>query len=114
VAESDPPGPHEIRDNRDACQFELCVGGELVVLLQYRLRPPSYALDHTETQPGFEGRGFASELVRAVLDLIRAKGGMVRPYCPYVAAYLRKHPEYLDLVTPADRERFDLPRGPDG
>jgi predicted GNAT family acetyltransferase len=100
---------HQIRDNTEASQFELLVDGQLAVLLQYRIAPGAYVLVHTETQAGFEEKGLAVELVTAVLDLIRGSGAQVVPRCPFVASYLRKHPEYLDLVSPENRKRFDLP-----
>jgi predicted GNAT family acetyltransferase len=43
------------------------------------------------------GRGIGSRLVRGVLDIARAEGLKVRPLCPFVAAYIDKHPEYADL-----------------
>jgi predicted GNAT family acetyltransferase len=100
---------HQFRDNTEASQFELLVDGQLAVLLQYRIGPGVYALVHTETQAGFEQKRLAVELVTAVLDLMRESGARVVTQCPFVAAYLRKHPEYLDLVSLEDRKRFDLP-----
>jgi predicted GNAT family acetyltransferase len=43
-------------------------------------------------------RGIASELVKGALDMIRADGQKVIAGCGFVADYLRKHPEYADLV----------------
>jgi predicted GNAT family acetyltransferase len=43
------------------------------------------------------------------LDDARTRGLSVRPYCPYVATFIREHAqEYLDLVDEGDRARFDL------
>jgi uncharacterized protein len=36
--------------------------------------------------------------VRGALDDMRARGLKVAPVCPFVAAYIRRHPEYADLV----------------
>ena len=38
------------------------------------------------------------QLVSGVLDDIRARGLEVVPLCPFAAAYIRRHPEYADLV----------------
>jgi len=104
---------HEIRDNTDANRFELFVDGNPAVVLEYRAGPGgranAYSLVHTETQPGFDGRGLASELVTAVLEQLREQGSRIRPYCPFVTSFLRKHPDYLELVAAEDRERFGLP-----
>jgi predicted GNAT family acetyltransferase len=54
---------------------------------------------HTEIEPAFEGEGFGSALVSGALDDVRARGKRVRPLCPFVAAYVKRHPEYADLVA---------------
>ena len=97
---------HELRDNTDANRFELVVDGTVAAFLEYRIRPGGYALDHAEAVPEFEGHGLSSELIAGVLDLMRRNRTMVLPYCPFVVQYLRRHPEYLDVVAPKHRKRF--------
>jgi predicted GNAT family acetyltransferase len=64
---------------------------------------------HTDIDDAFEGRGLGSTLVRAALDTARERGLAVRPDCPFVRAYVAKHPdEYLDLVPEELRPRLDL------
>jgi len=48
--------------------------------------------------PALEGRGIAGKLARAALDYARERKLSVIPRCPFVAAYIRKHPEYQSLV----------------
>jgi predicted GNAT family acetyltransferase len=98
----------ELRDNREQQRYELSVDGELRAHLVYRERAGLLALIHTETERGFEGQGAASALVRAVLDRARADGVAVLPFCPFANEWIRRHPEYADLVPEADRERFGL------
>lgn len=57
-------------------------------------------IKHTEVVPAEEGKGYGSALVRSLLEHIRAEGKKVIPICPYAAAYIRKHPEYQDVVRP--------------
>ncbi len=57
------------------------------------------ALTHTVVYDRFGGRGFAADLVKYVLDDVRASGKTVVPVCSYVVRYLEKHPEYQDLVA---------------
>jgi predicted GNAT family acetyltransferase len=45
------------------------------------------------------GRGIGSALVCGLLDLARGQGSKVRPLCPFVAAYIARHPEYADLLA---------------
>ena len=47
--------------------------------------------------PGLSGYTGAN-LVRGVLDSIRAEGVTVVPGCEFVAAYMERHPEYRDLL----------------
>lgn len=61
------------------------------------------ALTHTVVYDRFGGRGYAAELVRQVLDDVRASGNKVVPVCSYVVGYLDKHPEYSDLVVSSAR-----------
>lgn len=79
-------------DNHERSRFELaCEGGTAFV--DYRMAPGVVTLLHAEVPPGSSGRGLGSKLVRATLDLARARGLKVVPRCSFVAAYMRRHPE---------------------
>jgi hypothetical protein len=45
-------------------------------------------------------------MARAALEAARADGLEVVPLCPYVAAYIRRHQEYLPLVSPPYRAKL--------
>lgn len=57
-----------------------------------------YNVYHTEVPPQFAGQGVGSALVKGLLEYIRAHGQQIIPTCPFVTAYLRRHPEYQELV----------------
>ena len=82
-----------VRDNPDAQRYELLVDGEVVGELQYRLRGDAIVLVHAEVAPALEGEGLGSKLVAGALSDIRARGLRAIPVCPFVRAYLRRHPE---------------------
>ena len=86
-----------VRDNKDLSRFELDVEGG-VAFANYRLTPSAVIITHTETPRALRGRGIASQLVEGALDLIRADGQKVIAGCGFVVDYLRKHPEYADMV----------------
>jgi len=92
-------------DNPEAGQYELHVAGERVGVASYTRNGNVIVLPHTAIEPRFEGRGFGSTLIADVLDRARAAGEQVVPRCPFVAAYIRKHPEYAELV-PAEHRRL--------
>lgn len=94
--------------NLERQQFELRIGDELAALAAYRLRDGVFELVHTETRPGFEGRGAASRVVTHALDHVRSAGATLRPYCPYVRSFIERHPEYLDLIPVTERADFRL------
>lgn len=50
--------------------------------------------------PEFRGRGLASELIRGVLDDVRAQGKTVSNYCPVVRSFIDRHPEYSAVIDP--------------
>jgi predicted GNAT family acetyltransferase len=90
--------PIELRDNIAEGQFETTVEGR-IAYVQYARDGTRLALNHTEVPIELEGRGVASRLVKAVLDKARADGVKVLPYCPFVRTYLKRHPEYRDLIA---------------
>ena len=87
-----------LTNDEAAHRYEAWVGDDLAGLLTYRLLPGRIVLVHTGTEAGFEGRGIASRLAAWALDDARARGLAVTPLCPFVASYVRRHPEYADLV----------------
>lgn len=87
-----------IGDQPAASRYEARLGDELVGIVDYRRYPERITLVHTEVLPEHEGRGIASRLARFALEDARRRGLLVRPSCPYVAAYLQRHPEYADLI----------------
>ena len=85
-------------DEPSRSRYELRLGEELAGFIAYRKHADAVVLIHTEVDPAFEGRGLGSRLVAGALEEIRARGLSVVPVCPFVVSYLRRHPEYADLV----------------
>ena len=88
----------KIVDNRDELRYEAWLDGELAGEIRYTLDPGTITLVHTEVEPAHEGEGVGSALVRGALDDIRARDLRLRPLCPFVADFLKRHPEYDTLV----------------
>jgi len=79
-------------------RYEAWAGERLLGFVTYREEPGRITLVHTEVEPELEHRGVASQLVAATLDDVRARGLAVVPMCPFVRAFIRRHPEYAGLV----------------
>jgi predicted GNAT family acetyltransferase len=89
--------PLAIHDNREAGRYEAEVEGQLA-FAEYMLTGNNITFTHTEVPEELEGHGIASQLARFVLDDARARGLEVIPLCPFIKAYIARHPEYQDLV----------------
>jgi len=88
--------------NEAASRFELELGDELAVL-EYRRTGDSMIFTHTGVPPAYEGRGYGGQLARAGLDYARSAGLKVVPLCSYIAAWIRRNPEYQESVPQAHR-----------
>ncbi|RBQ18665.1 GNAT family N-acetyltransferase [Spongiactinospora rosea] len=103
----------EIRvvDNQEASRFEVFVDGKPAGFADYRLRADRLVLPHTEVDDAYGGRGLGGRLAAAALDAGRDAGLSVVPVCPFIAEYIRRHPEYMDLVADDYREAVGRPSG---
>jgi predicted GNAT family acetyltransferase len=89
-----------VTDNSRELRYELRVDGELAGFILYRREPDAVVLVHTDIDPRFEGQGLGERLVRGALDDLRSRHLRVVPVCPFVRAFISRHAEYSDLVTP--------------
>lgn len=83
----------------DAQRFEASVKG-LLCVADYRINGKVMTMHHTYVPPPLEGHGIAAALVGEALAHARREGLQVRPLCSYVARYMQRHPETLDLLAP--------------
>jgi uncharacterized protein len=63
----------------------------------YRRRNGVVTFTHTEIDPAFEGQGIGSQLAAGALTMVRDAGQRFVPLCPFIRAYVERHPEYDDL-----------------
>ena len=88
-----------VADNPGAKRYEAMLGDRLAGYSEYILRPGRVIFTHTIVDPELEGRGIGSGLVRGELDDVRRRDLKVTPMCPFVRAFIERHPEYEDLVA---------------
>ena len=98
----------KVRHNEQERRFEVDLGDSRA-LAAYTLHEGSIVFTHTEVPEQHEGRGIGTLLIKAGLEYARAQDLQVVPSCPFFAAYMKKHAEVQDLLTPYDREHLGLP-----
>ncbi len=86
----------EVIDNKTKQRYELTVDGHTAASY-YEVADGVVTFIHTEVPPELGGKGIGSKLIAGALDLARADGLKVIAQCPFVKAFLEKHPDYQDL-----------------
>ncbi|MFV0304041.1 MAG: GNAT family N-acetyltransferase [Moheibacter sp.] len=85
--------------NEEKKRFEIEIEGHYA-FINYGESTSQIALVHTETEPELAGKGAASAVVEKTLNYIEKNGKKLLPFCPYVFAYIKKHPEWKRIVDP--------------
>ena len=89
-----------VADNPAQQRYEATVDGQVAGFAQYKVKDGHMVFTHTEVDPAFEGQGVGSVLARQALDDVRAKGQHdVVALCPFIAAWIERHPDYQDLLA---------------
>jgi uncharacterized protein len=88
---------YHVTNNKTNLQFEIEAQGD-IASLAYRWYKGDLALMHTHVPNILEGKGAGSSLAKYALEYARANKIKVMVYCPFVSSYLKKHPEYMDVV----------------
>lgn len=99
-----------ITDNPERQRFEVRDGRRVIGWSNYHETAEFIAFTHTEVDPAHEGQGIGGALVKATLDHARAQGRRVLPLCPFVSAWMTRHPDYDTLRYRPDAD--DLPATP--
>jgi predicted GNAT family acetyltransferase len=94
-----------VRDNPQANRFETVVAGHTAVAM-YETAPGVITFTHTRVPESLRGKGIANELAKAALAAARERGLQVVPKCTFIAAYMKRHPETQDLLTPEARAQL--------
>jgi predicted GNAT family acetyltransferase len=95
-----PAPPVPVEHNRSEHRFEINDNGQRA-LLAYTEAAGVLELIHTETPPSLRRRGYATALAHTALEYARGAQLRVVPICPFVRAYLDRHPEYRNLTIRA-------------
>lgn len=97
-----------IRHDPDNDRYVAKVGHRTAGFTQYHLRGGNkYFFYHTEIDEAYEGGGIGSALARYALDDVREQDGKVIPLCPFIAGWIKRHPDYEDLIDQRIMERIE-------
>ncbi len=88
----------DVRNNPQKGRYELDADGHIAAAY-YTLEDGVVTFTHTEVPKELEGRGIGSKLVKGALEQVRAQDLRIVPQCPFVNAYIGKHPEFTDLLA---------------
>ncbi|KAA9395433.1 N-acetyltransferase [Kocuria coralli] len=87
-------------DNPDQSRVELWNDTTFIGFVGVqRVQDGTVELQHTIIDERFGRQGYARTLITLVLDSCRASGVLIHPTCTYVQDYLRRFPQYQDLVA---------------
>ena len=88
-----------IKNNTHHHQFELVTDGKRSIVAYQKVDDDTLALTHTEVDPSLEGHGVGSKLVEDVLQYVEQNNLKIVPLCPFVAVYLKRHPDLNRVVS---------------
>jgi predicted GNAT family acetyltransferase len=113
---SDVPTPADrpqvvFADNGAEHRFQAVIDGHTAAAY-YQFEEGSIRFTHTIVPEELRGRGLANDLVAHALADVRGRGLKVTPQCPVFAAYMRRHAESQDLLTPEGRSMLGLDAAP--
>ncbi len=67
--------------------------------IEYILAGDKIFLTHTEVPRKLSGRGIGSALVGRVLEEVEKTNRKLVPLCPFVAQYIKRHPQWKKLLA---------------
>ena len=85
-------GSFTVVNNRERQEYEVTADGE-TAFLEYRLHEGTIVLMHTEVPEKLAGRGIGTALAAFAFNDAKTQGLPVKVYCPFVLAYVKRHPE---------------------
>ncbi|WP_322969604.1 GNAT family N-acetyltransferase [Faecalibacter sp. LW9] len=89
----------DVIKNDTTNRFELTVDG-IIAFIDFKQKDQLIKLIHTEVPEALGGRGVAAALVEKTLVFLETNNFSLYPYCPYVYAYIKRHPDWKRVVDP--------------
>lgn len=87
-----------VRHDEDQQRYLLEINGQALGFAEYQEDGDRQVFTHTEVDQSLEGQGMGSMLIRESLDDARRRSKRIVPVCEFVAAYVKKHPDWNDII----------------
>jgi len=91
-------GKLEVVHNPEKKRFEIQIGDQ-IAMVKYVMGSKEIIFTHTEVPEAFEGRGIAGKMAKSAIEYAKEHGLRIRPMCPYIAEYIKRHPEYHSITA---------------
>ena len=89
----------QIRINDNKGTFYIEVEGKQEAMMTFVFAgEDKIIIDHTEVNPGNEGKGFGKKMVLKAVEFAREKGIKIVPLCPFAKSVFDKTPEFRDVL----------------
>ena len=85
--------------NEEKRRFELDVDGHTAFIEYLVDKDHVMYLTHTEVPSALEGKGVGKTIVSQTLEYLKVNGFKLAPLCPFVAAYLKRNPEWKSILA---------------
>jgi uncharacterized protein len=89
---------HEVKHDQEDLRFYMEIGDEEAELTYSYTDENAMDFDHTFVPESARGQGLAHKLVRCGLDFARDNDYKAIASCPAVEAFVKRHPEYNDIM----------------
>ena len=86
-----------IKMNTSKQRFEIQIEEEFGYI-DYRFYKGNLAFMHTFIPEAERGKGTAAALAKFGLEYAKKEKLNIMLYCPFIASFVRRHPEYNDLI----------------
>jgi hypothetical protein len=95
-----PIAPAVVTHNANSRRFETQAADGSLAFLDYTFTGNRITFEHTFVPDNLRGKGVAANLARAALTEARQHHWNVIPRCSYVAGFIKRHPEFANLLEP--------------
>ena len=87
----------ELINNEAEHRFEMEIEDQYA-FIDYSKTGDTYLLIHTEVPESLRGQGVAAALVEKTFAYLEENQLKMRPFCAYIQAYLKTHPDWKRLI----------------